>query len=55
MNLATRIDRSALSPLEVGFSGRLLLPGDDGYEVARRVHNGMIDRRPSRSDRQRLS
>ena len=47
MNLATRIHRSALSPLEDSFSGRLLLPGDDGYETARRVHNGMIDRRPS--------
>jgi FAD/FMN-containing dehydrogenase len=42
-----RIDRSALSPLEGSFSGRLLLPGDDGYETARRVHNGIIDRRPS--------
>jgi FAD/FMN-containing dehydrogenase len=47
MNPVTRIDRSALSSLEGSFSGRLLLPGDDGYETARRVHNGMIDRRPS--------
>ncbi len=47
MNPVKRIDRSALSPLEGSFSGRLLLPGDDGYETARRVHNGMIDRRPS--------
>jgi FAD/FMN-containing dehydrogenase len=47
MNLARRIDRSTLSPLEGSFSGRLLLPGDDGYETARRVHNGMIDRYPS--------
>jgi FAD/FMN-containing dehydrogenase len=47
MNVVTRIDRSSLSPLEESFSGRLLLPGDDGYETARRVHNGMIDRRPS--------
>ena len=47
MNLATRIYRSTLLPLEDSFSGRLLLPGDDGYETARRVHNGMIDRRPS--------
>src|SRR5262245_16052650 len=46
MNVVTRIDRSSLSPLEESFSGRLLLPGDDGYETARRVHNGMIDRRP---------
>jgi FAD/FMN-containing dehydrogenase len=47
MSPVTRIDRSALSPLKDSFSGRLLLPGDDGYEAARRVHNGMIDRRPS--------
>ena len=47
MHPVTRIDRSALSALEGSFSGRLLLPGDDGYETARRVHNGMIDRRPS--------
>jgi FAD/FMN-containing dehydrogenase len=47
MNPVTRTDRSALSPLQGSFSGRLLLPGDDGYEPTRRVHNGMIDRRPS--------
>ena len=47
MNPATRIGRSSLSPLVHSFSGILLLPGDEGYETARRVHNGMIDRRPS--------
>jgi FAD/FMN-containing dehydrogenase len=30
-----------------GFSGELLRDADAGYEVARRVHNGMIDRRPA--------
>jgi len=29
------------------FSGELLGPGDDGYEEARRVHNGLIDARPA--------
>ena len=29
------------------FSGRVLRPGDDTYEDARRVHNGLIDRRPA--------
>jgi FAD/FMN-containing dehydrogenase len=29
------------------FTGRLLRPGDVGYEAARRVHNGMIDKRPA--------
>jgi len=30
-----------------GFSGELLGPEDDGYDAARRVHNGLIDRRPA--------
>jgi FAD binding domain/Berberine and berberine like len=28
------------------FSGALLAPGDPGYDEARQVHNGMIDKRP---------
>ncbi len=28
------------------FSGALLRPGDPGYEEARHIHNGMIDKRP---------
>ena len=28
-------------------AGELLLPGDDGYDAARQVHNGMIDKRPA--------
>ncbi|PKB80182.1 MAG: hypothetical protein BZY88_09480 [SAR202 cluster bacterium Io17-Chloro-G9] len=28
------------------FAGPLLQPGAEGYEAARRVHNGMIDKRP---------
>jgi FAD/FMN-containing dehydrogenase len=30
-----------------GFAGRLLQAGDDGYEEARHVHNGLIDKRPA--------
>lgn len=30
-----------------GFSGALLRPGDEGYESARRIWNGAIDRRPA--------
>lgn len=29
------------------FKGELLQPGDEGYEQARRIHNGHIDKRPS--------
>ena len=31
----------------LGFRGELLRPGDDGYEPARRLWNGAIDRRPA--------
>ena len=30
-----------------GFKGALMHPGDTGYDDARKVHNGMIDRRPA--------
>jgi FAD/FMN-containing dehydrogenase len=29
------------------FSGQLLQPADAGYDEARRVHNGLIDKRPA--------
>jgi FAD/FMN-containing dehydrogenase len=29
------------------FSGQLLRPADEGYEEARKVHNGLIDKRPA--------
>ncbi len=30
-----------------GFTGRVLQPGDDGYEEARKIWNGDIQRRPA--------
>ncbi len=33
--------------LAKSFAGQVLLPGDPGYEEARRVHNGLIDKRPA--------
>jgi FAD/FMN-containing dehydrogenase len=41
------MDPEQLDQLRVGFSGSILNPGDDGYDAARRVHNGLIDRRPA--------
>lgn len=36
-----------LDALKAALRGQLLGPGDDGYEAARKIHNGMIDRRPA--------
>lgn len=33
--------------VRASFGGSLLEPGDAGYDEARRLHNGMIDKRPS--------
>jgi FAD/FMN-containing dehydrogenase len=37
----------AASELSGAFTGQLLLPADDGYNEARRIHNGLIDKRPA--------
>ena len=29
------------------FAGQLLQPGDAGYDEARKVHNGLVDKRPA--------
>jgi FAD/FMN-containing dehydrogenase len=41
------VREEALAALRAGFSGELLRPGDDGYDRARRVWNGNVDRRPA--------
>src|SRR6187401_2828353 len=38
---------AAVRDLSATFSGRLLVPGDAGYDEARKVHNGLIDKRPA--------
>src|SRR5437868_8101703 len=36
----------AVSAIAGAFSGLLLQPGNAGYDEARRVHNGMVDKKP---------
>ena len=36
-----------MADFATGLRGPLLRPGDDGYDAARQVWNGMIDRRPA--------
>jgi len=38
---------ATLDQLTATFTGQLLQPGDAGYDEARRVHNGLIDKRPA--------
>ena len=42
-----RLSDALVTAARAGFDGDLLRPGDDGYETARRVWNGMVDRRPA--------
>ena len=43
----TTIERAAVQDLRASLQGTLLTPGDEGYETARHVWNGMIDRHPA--------
>jgi hypothetical protein len=45
MSRATTADSAQL--LGAVFSGQVLGPGDPGYDEARRIHNGLIDKRPA--------
>ena len=40
------ISNDAVEEFASGFSGNVLSPGDPGYDDARHIFNGMIDRRP---------
>src|SRR5262245_2708693 len=44
---ATTISDQRLEELAARFTGRLLRPGEAGYDEARRIHNGLIDKRPA--------
>jgi FAD/FMN-containing dehydrogenase len=41
------LDPEALQAFVTGVRGRVLQPGDDGYDDARLIWNGLIDRRPA--------
>ncbi len=43
----TTLDGALLEAMTGTFSGTLLTPSDDGYDEARRVHNGLIDKHPA--------
>ena len=42
----TTFDAERIASLRTTFRGRLIEPGDPGYDEARAVHNGLFDRRP---------
>ena len=41
------LDQAGIAELSARFSGVLLGPNASGYDDVRRVHNGMIDKRPA--------
>jgi FAD/FMN-containing dehydrogenase len=47
MTTLATLDSERIDALSATFSGALLQPGDAGYDEARRVHNGLIDKRPA--------
>ena len=45
--MTERVSPEAVSELRGVFSGQVLEPSDGGYDEARQVHNGLIDKRPA--------
>ncbi len=43
----TVIERAALGDFRARLRGQLFMPGQDGYDSARRIWNGMIDKHPA--------
>ncbi len=44
---ATTITAAAIGDFRGAFAGEIVLPGDEGYDAARVVWNGMVDRHPA--------
>ena len=47
MTVTQTFDQERLQALRDGLTGSVLEPGDAGYDEARQVHNGLVDRRPA--------
>jgi FAD/FMN-containing dehydrogenase len=45
--MSITLDDSVVSDLSGRVSGRVLVPGAPGYDEARAVHNGLVDKRPA--------
>jgi FAD/FMN-containing dehydrogenase len=45
--MSTALDLATVSDLGRQISGSVLAPGEVGYEAARAVHNGLVDRKPA--------
>jgi hypothetical protein len=45
--MSTTLDSAIVANLADEVSGSVLGPEDAGYDAARAVHNGLIDRRPA--------
>ena len=43
----TGLEDTVVEAFKASLRGALLRPGDVGYEDTRKIHNGMIDRRPA--------
>jgi FAD/FMN-containing dehydrogenase len=45
--MTTQLEVEERRPLAERLSGQVLVPGDPGYDDARRIHNGLIDKHPA--------